>query len=362
MTENDNSHLPELQTSRVIQYAIQLLGLGLLLVWCFKIVEPFITPLLWGSILAITLYPLHKRLTTKFRGRDTWSAIIITILLLALIMGPAIWLLLATVSEFKDLVTSYRAGELFIPAPEVGVKNWPLIGPNIYAYWAKASTNLSALINEHRDEVKAVLLKLLDLMQSTGKGILLFTISIFVSGIMLKFAAPAGKLAESLLTKMAGKLGETMAGSIELTVRNVAKSILGVSVIQSILAGVGFVLAGVPFAGLWTLVCLLLSIAQLGVMPVSVGVIIYIWSSASTLTATLLTIWMIFVGVIDNILKPLMLGKGAPAPMIIVFIGSIGGFIASGFIGLFTGAIILTLGYKLSIGWLNDSKDVSSNE
>ena len=125
------------------------------------------------------------------------------------------------------------------------------------------------------------------------------------------------------------------------------------AVIQSILAGIGFVLAGIPFAGLWILVCLILSIVQVGILPVSVGVIIYIWSAADTLTATIFTIWMVLVGISDNILKPILLGKGAPAPMLVVFLGAIGGFIATGFIGLFTGAIVLTLGYKLITGWLS---------
>ena len=143
-----------------------------------------------------------------------------------------------------------------------------------------------------------------------------------------------------------------MAEMAEVTVRNVAKGILGIAVVQSLLAGVGLVIAGVPFAGLWILLCLILAIVQIGILPVSIGVIIYIWGSADTLTATLLTIWMILVGVSDNILKPIMLGKGAPAPMLIVFLGAIGGFMFSGFIGLFTGAIVLSLGYKLFIGWL----------
>jgi predicted PurR-regulated permease PerM len=133
--------------------------------------------------------------------------------------------------------------------------------------------------------------------------------------------------------------------------------VLGVAIIQSFLAGVGFVLADIPFAGLWILVCLILAIVQVGILPVSIGVIIYIWGQADTLTATLLTVWMILVGVMDNILKPIMLGKGAPAPMLVVFLGAIGGFILSGFIGLFTGAIILTIGYKMLIVWLEPARE-----
>jgi predicted PurR-regulated permease PerM len=184
----------------------------------------------------------------------------------------------------------------------------------------------------------------------------MFFLSLIISGFLLAFAKPAGQFAKDLLVKIVGKAGETMTETAELTVRNVAKGVLGVAVIQSLLAGVGFVLAGIPLAGLWIIVCLVLAIVQLGLLPVSAGVIIYIWGHGDTLTASLLTGWMIFVGVIDNVLKPILLGKGAPAPMIIVFLGAIGGFILSGFIGLFTGAIILTLGYKLIIGWLAAEK------
>jgi predicted PurR-regulated permease PerM len=119
-------------------------------------------------------------------------------------------------------------------------------------------------------------------------------------------------------------------------------------------------IAGVPLAGLWALIGMVLAIVQLGLMPVSLGVIIYIWSTADTLTAALLTAWMLFVGIVDNIIKPFMMGIGAPAPILIVFMGTIGGFILSGFIGLFTGAIILTIGYTLVTAWL--TSEIEKND
>ncbi len=351
--EKKLSDTPEgLTYNPVIHYSVQLMALALLLVWCFRILEPFITPMVWGSVMAIALYPLHRGLARRLRNRNGLSATLITLLMILVIVGPAVWLMLATVDEFKTLGESYRAGELHIPPPPESVKEWPLIGSPLFNIWEQASTNLSELISQHKDQVKSVLLGLFDLLKSTSKGIVLFALSIVVSGVLLAYAKPAGDFMKSLLSRIAGKTGESMTESAELTVRNVAKGVLGVAVIQSILAGIGFVLAGIPFAGLWILICLVLAIVQVGLLPVSVGVIIYIWGHGTTLTATLLTIWMIFVGVIDNILKPIMLGKGAPAPMIIVFLGAIGGFMVSGFIGLFTGAIVLTLGYKLVTSWL----------
>jgi len=334
----------------VIHYALQLLALAGLLLWCFQILQSFFIPLIWGAVLAITLYPLHKKFTKKLR--NAWSATLITIFSLSLIIGPAVLLMVGTVDEFKQLVSAYRSGELDVPLPDAKVKDWPIIGDKLYEYWSEASINLGNFIGNHSTEVKSILLRLFELFASTGKGIIVFTLSIIISGVMLAYAEPAGRFARNLLVKLAGKAGEAMSDSAALTVRNVAKGILGVATIQTILAGIGFVIVGIPFAGLWILVCLILAIVQIGLLPVSVGVIIYIWGAADTLTATLFTIWMIFVGIVDNILKPIMLGKGAPAPMLVVFLGAIGGFMATGFIGLFLGAIILTLGYNLLMAWL----------
>ena len=137
-----------------------------------------------------------------------------------------------------------------------------------------------------------------------------------------------------------------------VTVRNVVKGVLGVAVIQSLLAGAGMAVAGIPYSGIWVLLCLILAIVQIGILPVSIGVIIYIWTNGSTTTALVLTIWMLLVGLLDNFLKPILMGKGAPVPMLVIFLGAIGGFIFSGFIGLFTGAVVLSLGYKLFDIWI----------
>lgn len=352
-----SSVVPKLSNNQVVHYAIQLLALSLLLVWCFRILEPFITPLIWASVLAITLYPAYDLLQKKLKGRNGLSAILITVLMLLLIVAPAVWLMFATVDEFKILGNAYKTGELHIPSPTESVKDWPIVGSKIYAYWTEASTNLTGFIVKHQVEVKSILLQLFDLLKSTGSGIVIFTLSIIISGFLLAYAQPAGHFMRKLLIRIVGTMGESMIASTTLTVRNVAKGVLGVAFIQSILAGIGLVIAGIPFAGVWILVCLILAIVQIGILPVSIGVIVYIWGQPDTTTAILLTVWMLFVGIVDNVLRPIFLGKGAPVPMLVVFLGSIGGFMFSGFIGLFTGAIILTIGYKLITVWINYNTD-----
>ena len=154
-----------------------------------------------------------------------FSEVIIKILLLALIIGPAVMLMLATVEEFKEVATLYRTGALHIPPPTEQVKEWPVIGSKAYEYWHQASTNLTSLIADNREEVKGVLVKVMDLLASAGKGIVLFALSIIICGVMLAYSNWLGDFAHKLLVKLAGKTGETMTQSIELTVRHVAKGI-----------------------------------------------------------------------------------------------------------------------------------------
>lgn len=343
----------------VIHYALQLLALSLLLYFCFAIIKPFITLIIWSSVLAITLFPLHKKLTVWFGGRKWWSAILITVVMFLLVIGPATSLLLATIDEFRVISNAYTEGVLQIPPPDEKVKEWPVIGNSLYNYWSEASTNISAFIAKHYEDIKPVVLKLIELLSSAGKGILLLMASFLVGGAFLVYGENASKIVNLFFTKLVGKQGEKMENTIAVTVRNVAKGVLGVAFIQAILAGIGMIVAGIPLAGLWALIGMVLAIVQIGLLPVSLGVIIFIWTTGDTLTAVLLTAWMLFVGVVDNIIKPFMMGIGAPAPMLVVFIGTIGGFIMSGFIGLFTGAIVLTLGYKLVMEWLNPENDLA---
>lgn len=346
----------------VVHYALQLLALSLLLYFCFLIIEPFLTLLVWASVLAITLYPLHKKITTWLGGRKWFSATFIVVVMFLLIIGPATSLLLATIDEFKTLSIAYTEGELVLPAPDERVKEWPLIGNTLYTYWNEASENITSFLGMHYESIKPVIVKLVALVSSAGKGILLLMASFLVSGFFLVYGESGAKLASLFFMKMVGKKGEKMEQSVAITVRNVAKGVIGVSFIQAILAGTGMIVAGVPLAGLWALIGMVLAIVQIGLLPVSLGVIIYIWSSADTLTAVLLTIWMLFVGIVDNIIKPFMMGIGAPAPMLVVFIGTIGGFMLSGFIGLFTGAIVLTIGYKLVTDWLESENELKYSE
>ena len=344
------------RTKDIVEIVLQLIALGLLLIFCYNILSPFIDPVIWAAILAVALYPIHQRMKVALKGKGTLAAVILTFIMVCLLVLPAVWLTLTTASQVKDVATAYRAGQITIPPPTEKVKSWPLIGNKTYTLWSRASTNLDSLIQENPDQVKSIASKGVGLLGSTSKGILFITLAIIVSGVFLSYCTESEDFARRLFQRLLRSKTFDMATLAASTIRNVVKGILGVAIIQSSLALAGFLVAGIPYAGIWFFLCLVLAIVQIGILPVSIGVIIYIWSHGDSLTATLLTIWMAAVGLLDNVLKPILMGKGAPVPMLVIFLGALGGFMFSGIVGLFTGAIILSLGYRLFDVWLKETE------
>jgi predicted PurR-regulated permease PerM len=344
------------KSKQIIHIALQLLALAFLLIWCFGIIAPFFTPIIWAAILAVTLYPLHHRVTRRLKGKGKLAAILIITVIFSLFIILASWLGFRTGAEIKTEISNYKEGKIKIPPPPESVKQWPLIGGKAFQLWSQMETGTDIFIQKYPEQVKSVASYAIELLATTGKGLFIFAISILVSGIFLAYGDASALFARTVFNRLINSTKFDMAALAAITIRNVVRGILGVSLIQSLCAGIGFVVAGIPYASIWTLFCLILAIIQVGIFPVVACVLIYIWTTDHTTTAILLTIWMIPVGLLDNILKPMMMGKGAPVPMLIIFMGSLGGFIYSGFLGLFTGAVILSLGYRLFDVWLKEAE------
>jgi predicted PurR-regulated permease PerM len=344
-----------LKSKQIIHVALQLLALAFLLSWCLNILAPFFTPIIWAAILAVTLYPMHQKLKRRLKGNSLWAAILTTSMILILFLVIGSWLGIRTGSEIKTTINNYQEGKLKIPHPPESVKQWPVVGNKAFLIWTQLTSGVDTIIQKYPEEVRTATSTGIQLLATTGKGLFIFAVSILISGILLAYADQSATFARAVFNRLINSTKFDMASITAITIRNVVRGILGVAIIQSVCAGLGFVIAGIPYAGIWTLLCLILAIIQIGIFPIVLCVLIYVWTTGHTTTAVLLTIYMIPVGLLDNILKPLMMGKGAPVPMLIIFLGSLGGFIYSGFIGLFTGAVILSLGYRLFDVWLKES-------
>jgi len=338
--------------SRSLEVVVKVgLALGLI-VWCFMILKPFLMITLWSVILAVAVYPLFRWLKARLGNRRILASVIVTLLLLVIITVPIILLggsLAEAVTWVKDTLA---AGNNIIPLPNDAVKSWPVIGDKFHQLWQHAYRNLADVAMDYRSQLMTGLTWFFTALTNAGMGLVILLVSIIVSGVLLIYSEPGGEAARRIAVRLMGEKGEEIVANAETTVRNVMRGILGVAFIQAFLVGIGFLVAGIPGAGLWALISFVLAIVQIGVGPVVIGVLIYAFIKMSALTAILLTIYCILPLTVDNVLRPLMLGHKAPAPMVVVFLGAIGGFISFGTIGLFVGAVVLSLGYDLFLVWL----------
>ncbi len=333
---------------------ISLFLVFLIIAWCLLIMLPFVYIMLWGLILGLAFMPLHKSLTKLMGGKPKLASTIIVLISLAIIIIPSIMFMDSAIDGVKEIRSAYQAGTLTIPPPSEKVKSWPIIGEKIYGIWLSGSNDLENFVIKYKEQLAGIGSKVANGVISATSGMLQLIGAVIIAGILLVIGG-AGEGIRKFFRKVAGDRGDEFADVAKMTVGNVVRGVLGVAIIQSFLIGIGFLLAGVPFAGLWTLLVLMFAILQIPPTLVVLPIVAYLFSEMNTMPAVLWSIYLFAGGLSDNILKPILLGKGAPVPMLVIFIGVVGGFILSGFIGLFTGAIVMSIGYKLFIAWVNSA-------
>jgi len=353
MTNHPTSPRNEEFTKNAMEAAIRI-GLVVLWVgWCFQILRPFVIPIIWGIIIAVAIYPVYGYLRILLKDSPRVSATLVTVGMLVILVWPAVLVGRLLVKNAQMVVNHLRDGAFKVPPPPPGLETWPLIGEPLANIWNLASVNIQGALVQLQPQVMMLASWLLSMVTGTGLAILQFFVAVIIAGVLLAYSTSGYQLAHSISKRLAGDRGDELTNLAEATVRSVARGVLGVALIQSSLAGLGFFIAGIPAAGFWAFLCLILGVVQIGVLPIMIPVVLYVFSTTDTVTAVLFLVWSIFVSVIDNILKPLFLGRGLDVPMVVIFMGAIGGMLWSGIIGLFIGAVVLTLGYKLFLAWLD---------
>jgi predicted PurR-regulated permease PerM len=359
-----SNKLPGTDNSRYVQIAVDLIlkvGTLILMVYlCFRILKPFLSMLIWGVIIAIILFPLFYRLRGWLGKKNRLTSILLTTVALSILVLPSIWLVNQLVDGIKFLADYFQEGSHYIPPPHASVADWPLIGPWLFDNWLAASENLGESLKGFLPQIAQWSEKLLGKMATTGLGILQFAASIIISGIFLVFFEKGSESGKDIFHRIAGERGDEFLDISLLTIRNVATGVLGVAVIQTALMGVGLILAGIPLAAVWIVLILVMTIAQIPVLLFNIPLIIYLFSFMDPFPAVLWSLFFIVMGMLDNVLKPLIMGQGASVPMLVIFLGALGGFTAFGFIGLFLGAIVLSLAYKLYLTWVSTSDRIVS--
>ena len=339
--------------NNMVESALRIGLIFILLFWSFDIVKPFTIPILWAAIIAVALMPVTLKLKKWLGGRQGLAATLITLAGLAVLVGPAVIVSASLVETGQKLATAVDKGSIQIPNPPPEVAEWPVVGTPISEFWALASTNLEAALIKVQPQLAAAGSWLLAKVASSAVGLLMFVVSIIIAGLFMAKADTIIAATRMLATRLVGDQGPEWADLSAATVRSVVQGVLGVAVIQSLLAALGLFVMDVPAAGFWSVLVLLLAIMQLPPLLILAPIIVYVFSYADTTPAVIFMIWCLIAGFSDTILKPLLMGRGLDVPMPIILLGAIGGMLMSGIIGLFAGAVVLAIWYKLLGVWLN---------
>lgn len=325
----------------------------LLLIWSYDIIRPFTLPILWGAIIAMAAFPLVRWLQPRVGNRRGLAAGIVTVAFILLLAIPTWQVTDALVGSIRNLATGMEAGELQVPPPPDGVAEWPLVGERIFDYWSQANQDLEALLQNAAPQIKQVSSGLFRKIGGSLLSVLMFVVSLIIAGGFMAYAEPCSEAAHRFFVRVGGlKPGGEWAPLVVATVRSVLQGVVGVAVIQTVLCVIGLSVMGIPGTPIWSAIILFLAIAQLPPLIVIAPLIGYAFTAYDSTPAIIFSVWMLLAGASDTFLKPLLMGRGLDIPMPVILIGAIGGMVSSGIIGLFAGAVVLSIWYKLFREWL----------
>ena len=354
MNEGDRSQKLSASNEELMVFVIRVVCLGLLGYWSLILLQPFLTIIVWSIIISVALYPIFDWLSAKLYGHRALAAVAITVFTLFVMLGPVTWLALSLAETIRTLFAQFGDGSLVIPPPSGAVKAWPLIGEKIYEAWLLASTNLRALIIEVAPHFKPLGTSLLIAAGSVGTNLLKFIVALVISGFLFIPGPSLVHSVKNIFGRVAAERGEEFVDLAGATIRNISRGIIGIAILQALLAGIGLLFAGVPAAGLFSFLVLLLGVIQIGPSVILVPLIVWSWFAMDTTTAILFTLYMVPVNLLDNILRPLV-AKGLKTPMLVILIGVLGGTLAHGIMGLFVGPIVLSIAWQLLAVWTQDA-------
>jgi len=343
--------------SREITDTFIRIGLILLLaVACVQVVQPFVGLILWALILAIALYPLQRSVAGRLGGRQGLAATLIVLVGIVGIGTPTVMLGGSFAGHVHELYGKFQEDALTLPKPAPAVAEWPLVGKRLYTTWTAAAEDLPTYVAQNKAQLQNIALKALSTAANTAGSVAAFLASLIVAAIMMAYAESGSAALERIFCRLTDReRGPRLQRLSTATVRSVATGVIGVAFIQALLLGIGFLMAGVPAAGVLAFVVMLVGILQLPALIVSLPVIGYLWwaGDGSTTSNAVWTVYLIIAGMADNVLKPVLLGRGVESPMVVILIGAIGGMVWSGIIGLFVGAVLLAVGYQLFMEWVD---------
>jgi predicted PurR-regulated permease PerM len=338
---------------------LKVLFIGLLITAGFWTIRPFLTSLVWATIIVVATWPAMLKVQALLRGKRWLAVTVMTAGLLMLLVVPltlAITTIVDKSGQIMDWIKSLST--LTLASPPDWLNNVPLIGPKLVGKWqyfaATGSQEMTAKLEPYLHKIVGWFVSQAG---NLGMMILQFLLTVIISAILYAKGETASRGISRLACRLAGRQGELTLVLAGKAIRGVALGVVLTALIQSVLGGIGLSVVGIPATAILTAVMFLLCVAQIGPAIVMIPCIAWLYWSGQAVWGTVLLIWSVPVLTIDNVLRPILIRKGADLPLLLIFAGVIGGLIAYGIIGLFIGPVVLGVIYTLLHAWVDQGAD-----
>jgi predicted PurR-regulated permease PerM len=327
--------------------------LVLLLAGCLLILVPFVSAILWAVILCSSSWPLYERLVRLVRGRRTLAAGMMTAGMLLVVLVPFVIIVVTLGDGVKDVAAAAQTWFKDGPKdPPEWVHKIPVIGEKTAEYWQAVAADSKKFLQEAQKFVEPVSRWLLKAGIGLGRGVIELALSILIAFFLFRDGVTAAGWLNASVKRIGGEYGQRLLEVAGNTIRGVVYGILGTALVQAVLAGIGFWIAGVPGVGLLALLTFFLSVVPVGPPLIWLPAALWLFHSGSTGWGIFMLAWGVGVSSVDNIVKPWLISQGNDMPFILILFGVLGGVMAFGFIGVFLGTTLLAVGYRLVQEWV----------
>jgi predicted PurR-regulated permease PerM len=331
------------------------LCIGALIVATFWIVRPFVAATVWAMTIVVVTWPLLLRLQRRLWNRRGLAISVMMVALVLLLVIPlllAVGTIVANAGEIADRARSLAA--FHMPQPPAWLAEVPFAGDRLTAAWEDAAASgLEGAWARLAPYAGSVTAWFVAEVGNLGYLAVQFLLTLILAGFMYAHGEAAASSARRLGRRMGGQHGEDLIHLAGQAIRGVALGVGLTAAIQAVLGGVGLAVAGVPFAGLLTVLLFILCIAQIGMLIVLMPAVVWVYWSGHAGWGTVLLVWSLAASLLDNVLRPMLVRRSADLPMLLIFVGVIGGLIAFGLIGIFVGPVVLAVAYTLLLTWMN---------
>ena len=333
-----------------------------LLLASFRIVQAFALATIWAATIVTATWPLMLWVQARLGGkRGAATAVMVTVILL--IFFVPVGFAVSSLISNRETIAAWIAAlpEMSLPSSPAWLARLPIVGPKVAEAWdGIAVEGTKALLAEIEPYTRNVFGRVMGRLGSVGAAVIQFLLTVVIAGILYSTGETAADGLRRFARRLGGDRGDKVVQLAGQSVRAVALGVVVTALVQSALGGLGLVIAGIPFAALLTGIIFFCCIAQLGPILVMLPATIWLYSTGDYVWGTVLLVWTLLVGVIDNFLKPILIKRGADLPILLIFAGVIGGLLAFGVIGLFVGPVVLAVTYTLLKEWVGSHPEAAA--